>query len=189
MNTNNDPFNCGGCGTKCDADKACIGGMCQAAPCSCAPGDLCCAMDGPVSGGVSCFHPTAQQATCPQGCAPLCVSDRNMKKNITPVDSTEILARVSRLPISNWTYLSEPEGIRHLGPMAQDFYASFKLGDSDRSYSSVDGHGVALAAIQALDRLVEAQSKKIRALDADNRALARRLEALEGSARATAHRR
>ena len=184
VNPNNDPFNCGGCGKKCDADQACIGGMCQPAPCSCVPGDLCCEMDGPVSGGASCFHPTAQQTTCPQGCAPLCVSDRNLKKNITPVDSSEILARVSRLPISNWTYLSEPAGIRHLGPMAQDFYASFGLGNSDRSYYSVDGHGVALAAIQALDHLVEAQSAQLRALEADNRALVKRLEAIEGTVRA-----
>ena len=136
-----------------------------------------------------CFHPTAQQTTCPQGCAPLCVSDRNLKKNITPIDSSEILSRVGRLPISTWTYLTEPEGVRHVGPMAQDFYAAFGLGDSDRSYYSVDGHGVALAAIQALNQLVQAQNERIRTLDANNRSLTRRLEAMEGAIRGKANRR
>jgi hypothetical protein len=117
------------------------------------------------------------------------VSDRNLKKNITPIDSNEILSRVGRLSISTWTYLAEPDGIRHLGPMAQDFYAAFGLGDSDRSYYSVDGHGVALAAIQALHQLVRAQDQRIRALDATNRALTNRLDAIEGTMRDRANRR
>src|SRR5581483_6064465 len=157
VNEQNDPMNCGTCGKVCEgATPLCSGGQCVTPPCDstpgvcaanalccgsscCAPGQLCCQVDGPISGGPpGCFTPTADQKTCPQGCAPLCVSDRNQKKNITPADTGEVLRRVSRLPIALWTYRAEPDGVRHLGPMAQDFRASFGLGDDDRTYNSID---------------------------------------------------
>lgn len=72
---------------------------------------------------------------------------------------------------------SEPDGVRHLGPMAQDFRATFGLGDDDRTYFAVDAQGVALAAIQALDRRVVEQQKRIEALERENARLARRLKA------------
>jgi hypothetical protein len=59
--------------------------------------------------------------------------------------------------------------------MAQDFRASFGLGNDDRTYNSVDAHGVALAAIQALERMVAAQEKRIEKLERENRRLDRRL--------------
>jgi len=59
--------------------------------------------------------------------------------------------------------------------MAQDFRASFGLGNDDRTYNSVDAHGVALAAIQALERMVAAQEKRIANLERENRRLERRL--------------
>lgn len=194
MNLDNDPMNCGTCGAHCDGTtNLCSGGACVAPPCSatagicaandfccgggcCKPGQLCCQADGPVSGGPpSCFTPTADQKTCAQGCAPLCVSDRNQKTNIEPVDSAAILDKVGRLPISSWTYLEEPASVRHLGPMAQDFRATFGLGNDDRTYYAVDAQGVALAAIQALNRLVTTQEARIERLERENRDLSRRL--------------
>jgi hypothetical protein len=193
VNLNNDPMNCGACGTHCaGANNLCSGGTCVA-PCAanvatcatgsyccgtscCHTGDLCCEQEGPVAGGApSCVTPTKDQPTCPQGCAPLCVSDRNQKKNIAPVDAQAVLGKVSRLPISTWSYRSEPDGIRHLGPMAQDFKAGFGLGDDDRTYYAVDAQGVALAAIQALDHMVAEQQRRIDKLERENRALLRRL--------------
>jgi hypothetical protein len=106
------------------------------------------------------------------------VSDRNQKKNIEPADPAAILDKVSRLPISTWSYRNEPDGVRHLGPMAQDFHAGFGLGDDDRSYFAVDAHGVALAAIQALDRKLAEQQKQIDKLERENRELSRRLQSL-----------
>jgi hypothetical protein len=120
--------------------------------------------------------PTNEQPTCPQGCAPFCASDRNQKKNIMPADTAEILRKVSELPISQWTYTNEPADVRHLGPMAQDFRSSFGLGSDDRTYHSVDAHGVALAAIQALERRVVEQGRRIERLERENRRLERRLQ-------------
>jgi hypothetical protein len=109
------------------------------------------------------------------------MSDRNAKKNIAAADLGDTLARLRSLPISTWSYRDEPEGVRHLGPMAQDFRARFGLGDDDRSYNPVDGHGVALASIKALDELVRQQQRRIELLEARNRELLRRLEAIERS--------
>jgi hypothetical protein len=132
-----------------------------------------------VSGVETCLTPTASQPTCPQGCSPACVSDRNRKKNIEPADTAAVLEKVSHLPISTWTYREEPTDVRHLGPMAQDFRTSFGLGNDDKTFFSVDAHGVALAAIQALDRIVGEQQKRIEALERENRELARRMRGLD----------
>jgi hypothetical protein len=77
------------------------------------------------------------------------LSDRNVKTNIVPLDDEAILGKVAALPISRWSYKSE-HGVRHVGPMAQDFYAAFKVGEDDKHITSIDEDGVALAAIKAL---------------------------------------
>ncbi|MBN1889354.1 MAG: tail fiber domain-containing protein [Thermoflexales bacterium] len=100
------------------------------------------------------------------------LSDRAAKANLEPVDGTAVLETVARLPISTWNYKSQAERVRHMGPMAQDFYAAFGLGESERYISSVDADGVALAAIQGLHTRIET-------LEADNAELRARLDALE----------
>jgi trimeric autotransporter adhesin len=79
------------------------------------------------------------------------LSDRNAKVDIAPLDEDSILAKVATLPVSTWRYKTE-SGVRHLGPMAQDFYAAFGVGTDDRHITSIDEDGVALAAIKALHR-------------------------------------
>ena len=53
--------------------------------------------------------------------------------------------------------------LQHIGPMAQDFYAAFHLGDSDKAIGMQDAEGVALAAIQGLHQLVQEKAAKIEA--------------------------
>ena len=77
------------------------------------------------------------------------LSDRNAKTDIVPLDDASILAKVAALPVSAWRYKTE-SGVRHVGPMAQDFYAAFGVGEDDRHITSIDEDGVALAAIKAL---------------------------------------
>jgi hypothetical protein len=93
-----------------------------------------------------------------------CSSDRNLKDNIVPIDSRSVLERVARLPITQWKMKAEPAGRKHIGPMAQDFYAAFGLGDSDRYIALGDGQGVALAAVQALYQAVQERDGQIRKL-------------------------
>ncbi|WP_433220893.1 tail fiber domain-containing protein [Microtetraspora malaysiensis] len=70
------------------------------------------------------------------------------------VNGYEILAKVAELPVSTWRYEWEPDGVRHLGPMAQDWKAAFDFGQPDTRIPAVDANGVALVAIQTLYRLV-----------------------------------
>ena len=90
------------------------------------------------------------------------ISDRNAKEGFAPVDTQMILDRVACLPIETWRY--KGNGIRHIGPMAQDFAAAFNVGPDDRHIDLIDASGVALAAIQALVRRVEAQETELTAL-------------------------
>jgi hypothetical protein len=99
------------------------------------------------------------------------LSDRNVKTNVAPLDDATVLAKVAQLPISRWSYKSE-HGVRHVGPMAQDFYAAFKVGEDDKHITSIDEDGVALAAIKALHRKVTDAQAAISALHSENRRLA-----------------
>ncbi|MBV8491790.1 MAG: tail fiber domain-containing protein [Candidatus Eremiobacteraeota bacterium] len=77
------------------------------------------------------------------------VSDRNLKNAVTVLDDQSILNRVAAMPVTEWSYISEP-GVRHVGPMAQDFYAAFGVGEDDKHITSIDEDGIAFAAIKAL---------------------------------------
>jgi hypothetical protein len=83
------------------------------------------------------------------------LSDRDAKENFAPADTGAILRRVADLQLTTWNYKSQDKSVRHLGPTAQEFQAAFALGESERSISSVDADGVALAAIQALNQKLE----------------------------------
>ena len=91
------------------------------------------------------------------------LSDRNVKTGIVAINALDVLARVSELPLSTWSYIAQGEGIRHMGPMAQDFRAAFGLGESETSISTIDADGVALAAIQGLNAKLEAENEALRA--------------------------
>jgi hypothetical protein len=100
-------------------------------------------------------------------------SDRNSKENFRPLDPQTILAKVASLPVTEWNYKTDGRAVQHIGPMAQDFHDSFGLdGRDDRHISMVDEGGVALAAIQGLNRKVEEKDAEIQDLKA-------RLEKLE----------
>ena len=92
------------------------------------------------------------------------VSDRNAKEAFAPVDTQAILDRVVHLPIETWRYRGQ--AVRHIGPMAQDWSRAFGVGPDDRHIDLIDASGVALAAIQALVRRVDAQQAELTALRA-----------------------
>ena len=106
-------------------------------------------------------------------------SDRNKKENINLIDSGAILEKVAELPISTWNFITDEDNVRHLGPMAQDFYALFGLGDRETGIYTVDSDGVALASIQALHKRLEARQTEITELKQENREMADKLSRLE----------
>ncbi|HWY77931.1 MAG TPA: tail fiber domain-containing protein, partial [Verrucomicrobiae bacterium] len=104
-------------------------------------------------------------------------SDRNLKDRVSAVDSEAILDKVARLPLAEWSYKGYPQ--RHIGPMAQDFHALFPLNDDDKRLIGVDLHGVALAAIQGLNKKVEDQRAELAAKQAQIDQLRFRLDQLD----------
>jgi hypothetical protein len=84
---------------------------------------------------------------CAGGCV-MSPSDRNLKRDLAPVDGEQILDSLAELPITTWRYKTESADARHIGPMAQDFKAKFGVGTDEKYILQVDADGVALAAIK-----------------------------------------
>jgi len=76
------------------------------------------------------------------------------------------------LPITSWDYDGQDESIRHIGPMAQDFYAAFNVGEDDMHITAIDADGVAPAAIEALHEENRMLRKKIAELETLRNAVA-----------------
>ena len=102
-----------------------------------------------------------------------------LKEHFVAIDGQEVLARLAKLPITTWNYKTDAPSVRHMGPMAQDFYAAFGLGSDERHLAPLDVNGVALVGVQALSQQVEAQATEIATLEQQNADLLERLEALE----------
>jgi len=123
--------------------------------------------------------PTAGVTVAAGGGSWTSLSDRAAKKDLREVDDASILAGLAGMPIYTWRYKAEVSGARHMGPTAQDFQAAFGLGDSDRTITTIDAEGVALAAAKALHRELVRQSAVLAAQDGELSALETRLAHLE----------
>ncbi len=119
-----------------------------------------------ASGGYSLTTNSTGSNGCflsPGGGSWSCTSNRDAKENFADVDPLAVLEALAGLPISQWNYIGQDAGIRHIGPMAQDFAAAFGLGENDITISSVDADGISLAAIQGLYLQNQAQANTIAA--------------------------
>ena len=96
----------------------------------------------------------------------LLTSDVNTKDNIAPVDGHLVLAKLDEVPISTWSFKQDESGVRHVGPMAQDFHKAFGLGPDDRHIAPLDVAGVALAGVKELREDVKAKDARIAELEA-----------------------
>ncbi|MGA2244906.1 MAG: tail fiber domain-containing protein [Verrucomicrobiota bacterium] len=105
-------------------------------------------------------------------------SDRNAKENFSNVRAAHILEKVAQLPLCEWSYKTD-SATRHIGPMAQDFYAAFNVGTDEKHIAPIDEGGVALAAIQGLNQKLEELKTDLKHKDAENVELKQRLAALE----------
>ena len=87
-------------------------------------------------------------------------SDRDAKDHIHLLDPVahDILRKVAGMPVSQWTFRGEDR--QHVGPMAQDFYASLGLGDG-HGISVIDAQGVTLLAVKGLYQQTQLQIKII----------------------------
>ncbi len=74
-----------------------------------------------------------------------------MKHLIKTEEGESVLEKIADMPIPSWTYKAQDTSIRHVGPMAQDFYAAFGLGQDTLTITTSDISGVNMLAIQALE--------------------------------------
>ena len=126
-----------------------------------------------ISGLIGAGQPRLTVAGGPGGPASLSnggtwtnASSRSYKENFTAVNGLDVLSRLVALPIMTWDYIGSSEGL-HMGPVAEDFKASFGLAGDGKSISTVDADGIALAAIQGLNAKLESENAALRArLDA-----------------------
>jgi hypothetical protein len=107
------------------------------------------------------------------------LSDRNAKAGFKPIDSIQVLERLASIPIDSWNYKGQAASVQHIGPVAQDFYAAFGLGEDNHYISSVDADGVAMAAIQGLYQMTQEKQALIETLQVDNSRQAAQIEALQ----------
>jgi hypothetical protein len=94
-------------------------------------------------------------------------SDKNHKENFTPIDREDLLEKIAQLSIESWNYKGENPDVKHIGPVAQEFSALFDVSYNDKSISTIDPAGIALAAIQELDK----KTQRIEKLEAEIREL------------------
>lgn len=108
-------------------------------------------------------------------------SDVNIKENIEAIEPIAVLDQVLDLPITTWNYKTNCDDVKHMGPMAQDFYSIFGLNNSETGVTSTDTSGVALGAIQGLNQklILEVETK-----DAEIKELREKLDAQEARLRA-----
>lgn len=103
-------------------------------------------------------------------------SDVNRKHRFEQISNEEILDKLRKLPVTRWSYKTEADNIRHIGPMAQDFFAAFGLGSDNRGIGTVDADGVALAGIKALEERTRNLAAELENLKADNAALRQQMQ-------------
>jgi len=116
---------------------------------------------------------TAGASLAPNATSWSVVSDRNAKKNLQPLDTVDVLNKLAGIPITHWNYTWEADtNTPHIGPMAQDFKAAFYPNRDDKTITTLEFDGVALAAIQGLNQKLNQKETEIAELK-------QRLERLE----------
>lgn len=112
-----------------------------------------------------------------------CASSRTVKENFLAVDGEDVLWRIRGVPVTTWNMKDADRRVRHLGPVAEDFWSAFGLGIGETTIGMGDIDGVNFAAAKALEARTATLQAEVAALRAENEALhatqARLLERLE----------
>ncbi len=93
-------------------------------------------------------------------------SSRDIKENFIETDES-ILGQVMSLPIYFYNYTNEHDSIQHVGPTAEDFAAIFNVGADNKHISPRDLAGVAVAAVQELNKSLMQKEAVIESLQTE----------------------
>jgi trimeric autotransporter adhesin len=105
-----------------------------------------------------------------------CTSSRLAKEGFEDVDGEAVLAQLAGIRIQRWRYIGG--GAAHIGPTAEDFRAAFGLGEGSTRIATLDANGVALRAVQALERRTADLRQLNAVLQGELETLRARIEAL-----------
>lgn len=105
-----------------------------------------------------------------------CSSSRTIKTAFEAIDAQSLLAGIRALPLSTWAYIEDTAGTRHLGPVAEDFFAQFGLGEGPNSIGAQDLASLGLVGVQALAERDEAHARELAALSERNAQLQAELQ-------------
>ena len=108
-----------------------------------------------------------------------CASSRTLKENFRSVDGEDVLKRIKSLPITTWNMKGADKSVRHLGPVAEDFYSAFPLGIGKTTIAMNDIDGVNLAGVKALEARTRKLQAEVEARDATIAELKRKSSDLE----------
>ena len=97
------------------------------------------------------------------------LSRRDSKEHFEQVNHQAMLTALKGLDISTWNYKHQSDSERHLGPVAEEFYAAYGLGTDAEHIATSDMAAVALASSQALlfhmEGELEAKDQRISELE------------------------
>ncbi len=111
------------------------------------------------------------------GREPAASSGTNLRERFRDLDDDEVLSKIARMPIREWSVTGQDPAVRHLGPAAEDFHLAFGLGDNPERVDPADADGVALRSVQALEARTRTEHENMLH---DTQALADESESLVG---------
>lgn len=105
-----------------------------------------------------------------------CTSSRYAKEGFEDMDGEAVLRKLSTIPIRRWRYIGNAS--QHVGPVAEDFYSAFGLGEGPTTITTVDADGINMLAIQSLEHRTLVLREENAALQADLAALRAQVRAI-----------
>ncbi len=94
-------------------------------------------------------------------------SSRTFKDAFAAIDPVTVLQKLVAMPVKTWFYKGNHDDGQHMGPVAEEFAETFGLGRNEKYIGTVDESGVALAAIQGLNKKVETENAVLKRQNAD----------------------
>ncbi len=110
------------------------------------------------------------------------LSDSTKKENIKPISAINYLDKLNKIDVYSWNYKSQNDSIMHIGPMAQDFYAIFNIGNDPTTINSGDFDGLNLLLLKGLSEklmMIENQDLKVNQLEQELKDLKAKRHELE----------
>jgi hypothetical protein len=91
-------------------------------------------------------------------------SSASQKENFTVVDKEALLEKLRSLPVTQWNHKVDGPAVKHIGPVAEDFYRTFGVGHDDGGLAAFDMGGISLAAVKELYEKNLAQKAELESL-------------------------